>query len=71
MRRLRLVLFILPLLFSAALRAEVRCAVIFGDHMVLQRGRPVLIWGEAGPGEAVTVEFAGQHKSATAAPTGQ
>jgi len=71
MRRLRLVLSVLPLLLSAALRAEVRCAVVFGDHMVLQRGRPVLIWGEASPGEAVTVEFAGQHKSATTTPNGQ
>ena len=32
----------------------------FADHMVLQRDRPVPIWGTANPGERVTVSFAGQ-----------
>src|SRR6185369_1874495 len=45
---------------------DVRCASIFGDHLVLQRERTVPIWGEASPGEQVTVEFAGQKKSTTA-----
>jgi sialate O-acetylesterase len=71
MRHLRLLLPACLLLLTAALRADVRCALVFGDHMVLQRERPVLIWGEAAPGEAVTVEFAGQHKSATAMAAGQ
>ncbi len=44
----------------AALRADVTCPALFGDHMVLQRDRPVAVWGEAAPGEQVTVEFAGQ-----------
>jgi sialate O-acetylesterase len=61
--------FVLALL-GAALRADVRCATAFGDHMVLQRDRPVLIWGEADPGEAVTVEFAGQSASTTATAAG-
>ena len=38
----------------------------FGDGMVLQRGRPVPVWGTAAPGESVVVRFAGQEKSATA-----
>jgi sialate O-acetylesterase len=71
MRRFRLVLFGFLLLLSATLGADVRCAAVFGDHMVLQRERPVLIWGKAAPGETVTVEFAGQRKSATATPAGQ
>lgn len=71
MRHLRLVPPAFLLLLAAALRADVRCAMVFGDHMVLQRERPVCIWGEAAPGEAVTVEFAGQHKSATASFAGQ
>jgi sialate O-acetylesterase len=57
-------------LLGTALRADVRCAIAFGDHMVLQRDRPVLIWGEADPGEAVTVEFAGQSASTTATASG-
>ncbi|PTX99084.1 sialate O-acetylesterase [Opitutus sp. ER46] len=51
---------------AVAVRAEVRCAAVFGDHMVLQRDRPVAIWGEAAPAEAVTVEFAGQTRATTA-----
>lgn len=43
----------------------------FTDHMVLQRERPVPIWGTAGAGAKVTVEFAGQSKSATADRAGQ
>jgi sialate O-acetylesterase len=41
-------------------------ARIFGDHMVLQRDRPVNIWGWAEAGEKITVAFAGQTHTATA-----
>jgi sialate O-acetylesterase len=51
--------------------AEVQCPPVFGDHMVLQRDRAVAVWGEAAPDEAVTVEFAGAIKTATANATGQ
>ena len=30
----------------------------FGDGMVLQRGRPVPVWGTAAPGERIEVRFA-------------
>jgi len=36
------------------------------DHMVLQREKPVAVWGWADAGESVTVAFAGKSKSATA-----
>lgn len=39
---------------------------VLSSHMVLQRQRPVPIWGKAAPGETVTVTFAGQQKRATA-----
>ncbi|WP_165842942.1 sialate O-acetylesterase [Phenylobacterium deserti] len=39
---------------------------MFQDHAVLQRERPVPVWGQAQPGEQVTVEFAGKSASATA-----
>ncbi len=38
---------------------------VFGDHMVLQRGEPVSVWGEGSPGKAVTVSFNGEEKTAT------
>lgn len=51
--------------------AEIRLAGMFGDHMVLQRNMPVPVWGWAAAGENVTVEFAGQKKSAVAGPDGR
>ncbi len=53
-----------------ALRGEVRTATPFADNMVLQRGVAVPVWGTAAPGERVTVEFAGQRKSAAASAKG-
>ena len=46
--------------------AEFTVAGVFGERMVVQRDQPIRIWGTAGAGETVTVEFAGQSKSATA-----
>ena len=46
--------------------AELKLSAIFSDHMVLQRKLAVPIWGAATPGEEITVEFAGQKKTATA-----
>ena len=40
--------------------AAVQLASPFADHMVLQRDRPVPVWGTGEPGEVVAVEFAGQ-----------
>jgi sialate O-acetylesterase len=41
-------------------------AALFGDHMVLQRGQPLPVWGKADAGERVTVTLAGQTQTATA-----
>jgi sialate O-acetylesterase len=52
--------------FSPSRRAAaVAPADCLGDHMVLQRGKPVPIWGKGQPGEQVKVTFAGQTKTAT------
>ena len=52
---------------AAVLQAgDLKLAAIFSDHMVLQREKPVPVWGWADPGEKVTVEFAGQTKTAAA-----
>ncbi|MDO9541088.1 MAG: sialate O-acetylesterase [Kiritimatiellia bacterium] len=51
--------------------AAVTMPKIFGDHLVLQRERPVPVWGWANPGEKITVEFAGQRKAITAGPDGR
>ncbi len=54
-----------------AVQADVRLASIFGDRMVLQRDKPVRVWGMANPGEAVTVTFGGQTLKTTADGTGK
>jgi sialate O-acetylesterase len=46
--------------------ADVRLPHIFGDHMVLQREKPVRVWGWADTGEKVTVTIGGEHAEATA-----
>lgn len=64
MKLLRGVILLL-LLDVLPLPAEVRISGLFSDGAVLQRDQPVPVWGWAEPGEVITVEFAGQSKSAT------
>lgn len=59
MKRSALITCAACMLVSAA-SAEVRLPAIFSDHMVLQRGEELSVWGTASPGENVKVEFAGQ-----------
>lgn len=46
--------------------AELKLPAIVGDHMVLQRGRSVPLWGWTKPGDEVTVAVAGQTAKAKA-----
>jgi len=55
---------------ATSLAADLRLSPVFGDHMVLQRDKPVKVWGWADSGEKITVEFAGQRKTAKAAKDG-
>ncbi len=66
--KLNNVLLILAATFlstTGCVLADVSLPHVFGDNMVLQRGQPVPVWGRAAPGEKITVEFAGQRKTAT------
>jgi sialate O-acetylesterase len=47
-------------------RAEVRVPSLISDHMVLQRGQRVRVWGTASAGERVSVSFSGRGARATA-----
>src|SRR3954447_19895630 len=58
-------------LAAATTHAAVQLASPFGDHMVLQQGQPVPVWGTAASGETVTVEFGGQKRSTTAGADGK
>lgn len=55
------------ILLGAGSAPAIRLGSPFGEHMVLQQGVPVPIWGTAnGPGDQVLVTFAGQTHRATA-----
>ena len=56
---------------AAAARGEVKPSALFGDHMVLQSGMAVPVWGTADPGEKVSVTFLTQNKTATADAAGK
>ena len=63
--------FLAAALLAPRALADVTLPAIFSDHMVLQAGVPVPVWGWAGPGEKVTVTIAGQTQNCTAGDDGK
>jgi len=64
--------FLVGLLATAGALAEPRLPALIGDHMVLQQGAPVRIWGMADPGERIDVSLgAYAPRAAMAGPDGQ
>lgn len=59
-----IVLFVAGL--AGPLRADVRLPKLFTDNMMLQRNRPIRVWGWAAPGETVRVALAGTSAAAKA-----
>ena len=59
------------LAFTLLSVANVTLPKIFGDNMVLQRNKPISIWGWASPGEKLTVQFNRQTKQSKADKTGK
>ncbi len=51
---------------TPVLHAEVKPNSLFDNNAVLQRNRPLPVWGTATDGENISVEFAGQKVSVTA-----
>lgn len=64
MKSLQWHLFFVGLLTAQAALADVRLPNVFGSHMVLQRRKPVPVWGWADAGETVIVIVNNQTKSA-------
>ena len=52
--------------FASTISAEPKLPHLFSDHMVFQRDAAIRVWGWAEPGEAISIEFAGQAKQTTA-----
>jgi len=65
------ILLICVAVFSTEAQAELRVPHIFGDNMVLQREKPITVWGWADAGKQVAVEFAGQRKDCLAGQDGR
>ena len=59
------------MLVAASVQADVKLSGVFGNHMVIQQGQEIRIFGSATPGEKVTAELAGKTASATACDHGQ
>ena len=68
-------LFAAALLAASALGGQAAAQGLldpmFQDHAVLQRGRPIPVWGAAAPGAEVTVSLAGAQVQAHAGPDGR
>jgi sialate O-acetylesterase len=56
---------------SAHAQPPLSMGPVFQDHAVLQRDRPIPVWGTAGPGDEVTVSFAGSQATARAEASGR
>src|SRR5205809_970420 len=46
--------------------ADVKLPAVFGNHMVLQRGQKIPVWGTADPGERVTVAIGADSQQVSA-----
>ncbi len=64
-RNCRLYVFVV-LLMAVCVKADVKMASIFADHMVLQRSARLPVWGWADAGESISLQFAGQTVKTTA-----
>ncbi len=63
---IHLVISLLIISCSTTLAQSLKLADVFADHMVLQRGKAIPVWGQASPKEKITVSFAGQTKATKA-----
>lgn len=57
-------------LLSTAAQAEVHLAPVITDHAVLQRDVPIHLWGDASPGEKITISFHNQAIATSATTVG-
>jgi sialate O-acetylesterase len=66
MNAFKIYVLVLFLGICGQLNAEVLPSSLFTDNMVVQQGRSLPVWGEADPGERVTVTFIEDRKSTEA-----
>lgn len=56
---------------TSAIFGQVKLARLFSDHVVLQRQKPIPVWGWANPNESVAVSLGGQSKTVQADANGK
>ncbi|HEX8833593.1 MAG TPA: sialate O-acetylesterase, partial [Abditibacteriaceae bacterium] len=66
-----LILGCISLYSSASVRADIVPAFVFNDNAVLQRDKPIPVWGTADAGENVSISFSGKTASTTADAAGK
>lgn len=72
MKRFALLIFIILISgFVASLTAEIRLPAFFGDHMVLQQGKPLSVWGWGEVDEVITVSYGSSVATATVGDDGK
>ena len=62
---------LIGLAMSGVARATVTLPAIFSDHMVVQAGRPIAVWGWAAAGEKISLRLGPSHGEATAGADGK
>lgn len=65
-------LYIILIVFSPLLlKADINLPLVFGDHMVLQRDKEVLFWGNADANEQISMTFRGSVRHTRADKSGR
>jgi sialate O-acetylesterase len=59
------ILLLVTLVSTVHLFANITLPKIFGDNMVLQRDKPIPLWGWGSPNEKITIRFNHQTKTVT------
>lgn len=69
--RIRLFIFVIYMLCVCLFsQAQITMPKLFSDNMVLQRDKPIHIWGQARANEKIEISFKGQNKKTTATGNG-
>jgi sialate O-acetylesterase len=58
-------------LFTQPARAEIRLPKVFNSHMVMQRDKPLVVWGWANPNEAIKVQLGSASAETKASASGE
>ena len=60
-----------PFIGVAEVEADVTMPPVFGDHMILQQGMTLPVWGSASPGESISVSCSGRYAETRADDAGR